>query len=705
MTVRPLAAQLFIVISVAVLAAEKPPSQEAFKDKELEGTWKAISAEEDGQRLPESSIADVDVTFEGDLVTNGGSAIIAAGITTFPDGKPKPFQRVTKPSPRSFVADATKNPKELDVEMGWSGRQVFTPGGVQRVGHPIFFKSIFTIKGDELMVCWGRDERPKSFKTKAGDGFTLVTYKRVRPEEKKEDKRHAAEESDASAGSGKVVAPKAVPQFEVVASLILPDNDRFPGNHAFRSAAIGPPWVYVLDREGSLYVFRIPEGAQPLKREATTVVKDVGDGNDLKVIDQTLLCTRNGSLEAYSLKTPENPKHLGRFGPVDKKAYHSQTLVHDGKRAFLVGRDAILAYDLSAPAQPKNLSILRTGRYGWTGCVSGQYLYVAEINVERGGREGIAVYDVADPRNVKEVGFTPTREGPYHLFSLPGNRLLASQDAESRFQISFGNTVHGTSAFFSLARPTQPALLKEFASSGGRTAAFLSIENQHFLVCDGGVFAIGDKDLKECFSFYSDGSTLDGLPYHGSSSGPYTSLAMDGRAIVVRRVLRGPDGRRLGMGPELDPLQGTWKAVSGQERGKPLSESELAEHDMGSPITFDGYHLRISYSIAYTSENPKLSKKPKWHTFDMSEWPLAIKVNTTKTPKELTIYGDAEDKSSVLAKCIYTFENDRLRICWGSEKERPKEFKTTEKDGFVLVVYQRAESTSKQESRATTPGH
>ena len=158
---------------------------------------------------------------------------------------------------------------------------------------------------------------------------------------------------------------------------------------------------------------------------------------------------------------------------------------------------------------------------------------------------------------------------------------------------------------------------------------------------------------------------------------------MDDRAVVVRRVLRGPDGRRLGLPAELNALQGTWKAVSGQAGGKPLSETELAEHDEAFPLTFDGYDLRFSYAM---------------------ELPFAIEVAASKTPKELTIYTDAEGESA-LAKCIYTIEHDRLKICWGLEKERPTEFKTTEKDGFVLVVYRRADSTRNQESRATAPGH
>lgn len=205
-----------------------------------------------------------------------------------------------------------------------------------------------------------------------------------------------------------------------------------------------------------------------------------------------------------------------------------------GKRAFLVGKNAILAYDLSAPAQPKHVSVLKTGRYGWTGCVLGQHLYVGEINVAPGGRKGIAVYDAADLRDLTEVGFASTRHAPYHLFPLPNNRLLVRQDAESRFHVSFGGGVHGNSALFSVAQPTQPVLLKEIADSGDRTVAVLSHRNQHFFLCAGAAFAIGDQDLKECFSFFPPGSTLDGMPYHGASRGPYTSLATDDHAIVVR---------------------------------------------------------------------------------------------------------------------------------------------------------------------------
>ena len=178
---------------------------------------------------------------------------------------------------------------------------------------------------------------------------------------------------------------------EVIADLIVSEKYQRRAGTTFRSVAIKPPWAYVLDRDGSLFVFPIPGKAQPVEPSPITIVKDAGDGNDLKVVGQVLLCTRDGGIEAYSLKTPEKPKRMGLFGPEGEHAYRSQSLAIEGKRAFLLGRDAILAYDLSDPERPKCVSVLRTGRFGWTGCVAGRYLYVGEIHVERGDREGIAV--------------------------------------------------------------------------------------------------------------------------------------------------------------------------------------------------------------------------------------------------------------------------------------------------------------------------
>ena len=465
------------------------------------------------------------------------------------------------------------------------------------------------------------------------------------------------------------------PQMEVIANLIAAKH-RLRSGATFRSVAIKPPWAYVLDRDGSLFVFPIPGKAQSVEQSPTTIVKNAGDGNDLKVVGQVLLCTRDGAIEAYSLKIPGKPARLGLFGPDGKHAYRSQSLAIEGKRAFLLGRDAILAYDLSDPKRPKYVSVLRTGRFGWTGCVSGRYLYVGEIHVERGDRQGIAVYDVADLRNVRPAGFTPTRIAPYHLFALPGNCLLASQDDDSRFRISLGTTVDGNAALFSLSKPAQPVLLKEFAKCGGRTAALLQSEGGPFLICNGGVFAVA-RGMKQCSSIDLDGSTLDGLPYHGDDSGPFAALAMDRNVVVVRMMDASISacGKKSRTESDADKIQGAWTPIAEEEHGKVPSKSEAATiSDGGIALAFRWNRVRISCPLG--------------------DLPFSFTLDATKSPKELDIREGPEGGSQMFAKCIYRIEDDTLKICWGSENARPKEFKTTE--GQELSVLKRVKPREKQ---------
>lgn len=143
-------------------------------------------------------------------------------------------------------------------------------------------------------------------------------------------------------------------------------------------------------------------------------------------------------------------------------------------------------------------------------------------------------------------------------------------------------------------------------------------------------------------------------------------------------------------GSEGSELDGTWNAVSGQQAGKRLPESDLARTELGAPITFHAGKLTISFSIDYTFDNPALSKKPKWERFDGRQYPLRFQVDSTVTPKHLNVHEGLEDDSPVM-KCIYTIDKDTLTVCWGSDGVRPKEFKTKQGDGFTLIVYKRAE--------------
>lgn len=328
---------------------------------------------------------------------------------------------------------------------------------------------------------------------------------------------------------------------EKIALLNLPGRDRFPGNHAFRSVALRFPWTYVLDRKGTLYIFRIPKpqqvgmGRVP-ELQPTKTIDKVGDGNDLCALESVLLFTQHGALRVYSLEDPGTPQYVGQFGPA-RNVYHSQTIVLDGKRAFLVGRNAIVTYALSDPLKPDHLTTYRGKVNAWTGCVSGEYLYVGGSDHKQ-QRVGISVFNVRDRNRLQYVGFVPTTKTPYHVFALPGKRLLASLDADTRFRFYFGagGAVHGKSALLTIKEPTAPRLLEEIGGSGGRTSIVMSFADKQFFACNGNVFSIGAESLTPQFPFFPHGSTLDGLPYHGDTDDKYAAIAMDSVTMVLRFV-------------------------------------------------------------------------------------------------------------------------------------------------------------------------
>lgn len=144
----------------------------------LRGRWKAVSCEIDGERLPREDVEDWALAFKGSQLWRRPN-----GVETLRD----PFDPQAKPTvldksllPMEFALDPGTEPKELNVEIGWSGVQAQTPRGLRRAGEPIYQKSIYRLDGDKLTVCWGGESRPKGFAAKRGDGTMLIVYERVR---------------------------------------------------------------------------------------------------------------------------------------------------------------------------------------------------------------------------------------------------------------------------------------------------------------------------------------------------------------------------------------------------------------------------------------------------------------------------------------------------------------------------------------------
>jgi hypothetical protein len=234
-------------------------------------------------------------------------------------------------------------------------------------------------------------------------------------------------------------------------------------------------------------------------------------------------------LEVYSLKDPGHPQHIARVGPENKRRFSSSLVIHD-KLGFVLAKDGILAYDLSAPAEPRFLSMIDTGGRGGgrVGCGLDHHLYIG------GGSPvgiGITVYDISDPTHLKKVGFVATTRMPYHLFALPDKRLVECEDTDA--WVRFGTGIHGHAALYDLKEPARPCQISERDRAGGRAATLLKLRDGWLLMCDGGVLGIEKDGFKDVYSFVSAGMTLDGLPYHGDSSGGCAALALDRVTVVI----------------------------------------------------------------------------------------------------------------------------------------------------------------------------
>jgi uncharacterized protein (TIGR03067 family) len=119
---------------------------------------------------------------------------------------------------------------------------------------------------------------------------------------------------------------------------------------------------------------------------------------------------------------------------------------------------------------------------------------------------------------------------------------------------------------------------------------------------------------------------------------------------------------------ELEKLQGEWTMVSLEQRGKKVPDE-----------TVNLYKLTI--------------KGDQWivKAGDGPESKVTFKIDPSKDPKtlDMTFKGADEETSS---QGIYKLEGDTLTLCRTvGDRERPKEFKTTEEAG-ILVVWKRAKN-------------
>jgi uncharacterized protein (TIGR03067 family) len=141
------------------LVLAQPPGEDAVKKElaRLQGTWRVVEVEENGQKAPADKLRDakLTVTVEGNKHTlkYGDKSVGPATITIDPTTKPKRYD-MTDP----------EGPMKGQVLQG-----------------------IYELEGDTWKFCQDKTGkgRPTEFAGKAGSGWVLVIMKKLKPESDK----------------------------------------------------------------------------------------------------------------------------------------------------------------------------------------------------------------------------------------------------------------------------------------------------------------------------------------------------------------------------------------------------------------------------------------------------------------------------------------------------------------------------------------
>jgi RNA polymerase sigma-70 factor (ECF subfamily) len=148
-TVPPAVAVL--AAAALVTAADNAADREAARKAEvakLQGTWKIVTMEIDGNKTPDNAVPETRMILKNDTF-----GMVSLGATLYRG---------------NYKIDVSRTPKTLDIE--------FTEGPEK--GNTAL--AIYELDGDNWKICLtvGAKERPKDFATKASSGLALETLRR-----------------------------------------------------------------------------------------------------------------------------------------------------------------------------------------------------------------------------------------------------------------------------------------------------------------------------------------------------------------------------------------------------------------------------------------------------------------------------------------------------------------------------------------------
>ena len=136
--------------TAAIAAAADKTANDA---KELQGVWQAVRLEANGEARPDGEVKELQIVFKGNEV-----------FAVKPEGEDPHLK---------FKVNPGKTPKTMDLTVMEGSDKGKTAAG------------IYSLKDGRLQVCiniFGQDtsQRPKEFKTQAGDGVVAGTFERAK---------------------------------------------------------------------------------------------------------------------------------------------------------------------------------------------------------------------------------------------------------------------------------------------------------------------------------------------------------------------------------------------------------------------------------------------------------------------------------------------------------------------------------------------
>jgi len=142
-----------VVVCLFTAAIAAADDKTANDNKALQGVWQAVSLEGNGEARPDDEAKELQIVFKGDEI-----------FAVKPKGEDPHLK---------FKLDPSKTPKTIDLIHIEGSDKGKTAAG------------IYCLKDGRLRVCiniFGQDtsQRPKEFKTQAGDGTVFATLERAK---------------------------------------------------------------------------------------------------------------------------------------------------------------------------------------------------------------------------------------------------------------------------------------------------------------------------------------------------------------------------------------------------------------------------------------------------------------------------------------------------------------------------------------------